>query len=104
MTIARIYRPARNAMQSGSGGGRDGWVLEFELSAAKRPDWLMGWVGSQDMRADQVQLRFATCEAAVGFAEQHGIDFRIHEPAARAIKPKSYADNFHPDRIGNWTH
>ncbi len=104
MTIARIYRPARNAMQSGSGGSRDGWVLEFELSAAKRPDRLMGWVGSRDMRADQVRLRFSALEDAVAFAERHGIEHRVHEPAARAIKPKNYADNFHPDRIGNWTH
>lgn len=104
MTIARIYRPARNAMQSGRGGGRDGWVLEFELSAAKRPDRLMGWVGSQDMRADQVRLRFASREDAVAFADRHGIDSRVHEPAERAVKPKNYADNFHPDRIGNWTH
>ncbi len=103
MTIARIYRPAKNAMQSGRGRSRD-WVLEFEPSAAKRPDRLMGWVGSKDMPADQVRLRFATREDAVAFAERHGIECRVHEPAARKVKPKNYADNFRPDRIGNWTH
>ena len=90
-------------MQSGRVRTRD-WVLEFEPSAAKRPDRLMGWVGSSDMAADQVRLRFATREAAVAFAEHHGIEYRVHEPAARKIRPKSYADNFRPDRIGNWTH
>ncbi len=104
MTVARIYKPAKNAMQSGRGGGRDGWLLEFELSAAKRPDRLMGWVGSRDMQADQVRLRFSGRDEAVAFAEAHGIECRVHEPAERSIKPKNYADNFHPDRIGNWTH
>lgn len=103
MTIARIYRPAKNAMQSGRGRSRD-WVLEFEPSTAKRPDRLMGWVGSRDMAADQVRLQFATREDAIAFAERHGIECRVHQPARRAVKPKNYADNFHPDRIGNWTH
>jgi len=103
MSIARIYKPAKNAMQSGRGRTRD-WVLEFEPSAAKRPDRLMGWTGSQDMRADEVRLRFETRDAAIAFAVRHGIDYRLHEPAERAVRPKSYADNFRPDRSGNWTH
>ncbi len=81
------------------------WVLEFELSAAKRADHLMGWVGSQDMQSDQVQIKFATKDEATAFATKHGLEYQIREPAKRAIKPKSYADNFRPDRImGNWTH
>lgn len=103
MAIARIYRPAKTAMQSGRGRTRQ-WVLEFEPSSAKRPDRLMGWIGSRDMQADEVRLRFPTREEAVAFAEHHGIEYRVHEPAEHAVKPKSYADNFRPDRIGNWTH
>lgn len=103
MSIARIYRPAKNAMQSGRAGTRN-WVLEFEPSAAKRPDRLMGWIGSSDMAADEVRLRFATREEAVAFAEHHGIEYRVHEPTTRQVRPKSYADNFRPDRMGNWTH
>jgi len=91
-------------MQSGRAKTKN-WVLEFEPSAAKRPDRLMGWVGSQDMRSDEVRLTFATSEEAVAFAERHGIEFRLQECPERAIRPKSYADNFRPDRIiGNWTH
>ena len=81
------------------------WVLEFELSAAKRPDRLMGWIGSQDMESDEVQIKFATREEAVAFAAKHGLDYEIKEPAKHTVRPKSYADNFRPDRImGNWTH
>jgi len=104
MSIARIYRPAKNAMQSGQARTRS-WVLEFEPRAAKRPDRLMGWVSSEDMQSDQVQLRFPTREEAAAFAERHGIPYRVQMPTERAVRPKSYADNFRPDRvIGNWTH
>ncbi len=104
MSIARIYKPAKNAMQSGLAKTAY-WVLEFELSAAKRTDRLMGWVGSQDMRSDEVRIEFATRDEATAFAAKHGLEYKISEPAQRAIKPKSYADNFRPDRImGNWTH
>lgn len=81
------------------------WVLEFEPAAAKRPDRLMGWISSSDMMGDEVRLRFATKEEAVAFAERCGLEYRVHEPVEREIKPKSYADNFRPDRTsGNWTH
>jgi hypothetical protein len=81
------------------------WIMEFELSAAKRTDSLMGWIGSQDMRSDQVRIKFASKDEATAFAAKHGLEYQIREPSARAIKPKSYAENFHPDRtMGNWTH
>ena len=102
--IARIYKPAKTAMQSGVAMTAY-WVLEFELSAAKRTDRLIGWVGSQDMRSDQVRIKFATKDEATAFATKHGLEYQIRDPAERTIKPKSYADNFRPDRIiGNWTH
>lgn len=104
MSVARIYRPAKNAMQSGRARTRF-WVLEFEPRAAKRPDRLMGWISSEDMNSDEVRLRFPTREEAAAFAERHGIVYRVHAPAERTVRPKSYADNFRPDRVnGNWTH
>ncbi|MGN6514354.1 MAG: NADH dehydrogenase ubiquinone Fe-S protein 4, partial [Rhizomicrobium sp.] len=60
---ARIYRPAKNAMQSGKARTK-AWLLEFEPESAKRPDPLMGWTSSQDMR-QQVQLEFDTAEEAI---------------------------------------
>ncbi|MDH5559200.1 MAG: ETC complex I subunit, partial [Alphaproteobacteria bacterium] len=44
---ARIYRPAKTAMQSGR-AKTEGWVLEFEPRNAVTPDPLMGWCGSAD--------------------------------------------------------
>ncbi|HWA03844.1 MAG TPA: ETC complex I subunit [Rhizomicrobium sp.] len=99
---ARIYIPARNAMQSGKGRSRH-WLLEFEQERPREIDPLMGWTGSNDMR-QQVQLEFATREEAVDYAERHGIAYQVFEPHRPAARAKSYADNFRFDRKVPWSH
>lgn len=94
---ALIYRPAKNAMQSGRGNSKR-WVLEFEPEEKKHHDSLMGWVGSGDMK-QQLRLRFETKEHAIAYAEKKNIPYRIEEPEDRHIAPKNYADNFRWDRI-----
>ena len=91
-TQARIFRPAKTAMQSGGGRTRT-WVLEFEPEAAKTADPLMGWAGSTDTRG-QVRLTFPSRDAAVAFAEKNGFSYTVQEPRKRRVRPKSYADNF----------
>jgi hypothetical protein len=97
MTIARIYRPAKTAMQSGRANTR-GWVLEFEPGAPKTIDPLMGWTGSGDM-AGQVRLRFASSKDAIAYAKRHGLAYQVIEPKERVLRPRSYADNFAFNRI-----
>jgi hypothetical protein len=99
---ARIYQPPKNAMQSGWAGTHE-WVLEFEPSSPRRPDPLMGWIGSADTQA-QVRLLFKTPEEAVGYAERLGLQYDLELPQVRQLKPKAYADNFRYGRIENWTH
>lgn len=89
---ARIYQPARTAMQQGRAKTRS-WVLEWEPSEARRAEPLMGWIGSGDTRR-QVQLRFDSRQAAIDYAEEKGIPYVVREPKSRTIKTKSYADNF----------
>ena len=89
---ARIYRPARTATQSGRANTRR-WVLEFEPSARREIDGLMGWSGSTDTRA-QVHLTFRTKEEAVAYARRNGLSYEVEEPHERRVRPKSYADNF----------
>lgn len=93
----KIYKPTKNAMQSGL-GKTDRWKLEFARNTAKFIDPLMGWVG-QNNTIDQVNLFFDTVEEAVAYAEKHGLSYRVIEPKKRAIKPKSYAENFKYDRV-----
>ena len=101
---ARIYRPARTAMSSGTAKTRH-WVLEFAPSSARDIDPLMGWTGSSDMES-QVRLRFDTREAALDYAKEHGIDAQVFEPKTRKpnIRPRGYGENFATDRRGAWTH
>ncbi len=94
---ARIYRPARNAMQSGRGRTKH-WILEFEPLDRKRPDPLMGWLGSSDTLG-QVTLTFDTREEAEAYAKKHGIEYTVEMPHTTKLKPKSYADNFRFDRV-----
>ncbi|GGD53640.1 ETC complex I subunit [Erythrobacter arachoides] len=92
MTQARIYKRPKTAMQSGK-ALTDQWVLDFAPAEARRPDPLMGWAGSGDTQS-QVQLKFATCQAAQAYAEKHGIDARVHTVPAKKLKIQAYADNF----------
>src|SRR5262245_52279786 len=99
---ARIYKPAKTAMQSGPARPKD-WVLEYEQEAPREIDPLMGWTSSRDMR-QQLRLTFDTKEEAVAYAERGGIQYRLIEPKPRKAVRKSYADNFRFGRIGSWTH
>ena len=99
MTVAaRIYKPAKTAMQSGHGNTKQ-WVLEFEPATARTHDPLMGWTSSRDMR-QQVRIDFDTRDEAIAYAERHGIAYQVQEPRLRRPRPKSYAANFRWDRPG----
>ncbi|MDE8652090.1 ETC complex I subunit [Novosphingobium album (ex Liu et al. 2023)] len=89
---ARIFQRPKNAMQSGK-AQVDQWILDFVPAEAKTPDPLMGWAGSGDMQ-QQVQLRFPTREAALAYAERHGIAATVHASPPRRLKLQAYADNF----------
>ena len=92
MIEVRIYQPAKSAMQSGKANTRK-WVLEFEPRQARRADPLMGWIGSGDTRA-QVRLKFDNRENALAYAERKGYHVHLHEPKARRVRARSYAENF----------
>jgi hypothetical protein len=99
---ARIYKPAKTAMQSGQGKTRD-WVLDYEPEEPRVVESLMGWTSSGDMKG-QLRLRFDTKEEAVAYAERHGIPYQVFEAKPAARRGLSYADNFAFNRRGAWTH
>jgi hypothetical protein len=100
--LARIFRPAKTAMQSGKAKSKD-WALEFEPESARAPDPLMGWTQSRDMNG-QVRLSFETREEAIAYAQAHGIPFQVMEPKPAKRVLKAYADNFAANRKQSWTH
>jgi len=100
--VARIYKPAKTAMQSGVANAKD-WVLDYEPEDPPEVEPLMGWTSSGDMLS-QVRLFFETKDEAIEYAGKNGIPFRVFEPNPRGLVKKSYADNFKYGRMGSWTH
>ena len=99
---ARIYRPSKNAMQSGMGNSKL-WRLEYEPEAPKSFEHVMGYCGSSDMNA-QVKLKFESLDAAIAYCERHGIAYEVMKEHPRKHRNRTYADNFRYGRIGAWTH
>ncbi|MGQ2906616.1 MAG: ETC complex I subunit [Aliihoeflea sp.] len=99
---ARIFSPAKTAMQSGK--AKTGfWVLEFDPEQPRKIDPLMGYTSSGDMKS-QIRLTFETKEEAVAYAQRNGIAFRVQEPKDARRRQISYAENFRYDRKIPWTH
>jgi hypothetical protein len=99
---ARIFSPAKTAMQSGK--AKTGyWVLEFDPEQPRKIDPLMGYTTSGDMKS-QKRLTFNTKEEAIAYAERQGIAYRVEEAKREKRRPMSYADNFRYDRKIPWTH
>ena len=99
---ARIYKPAKTAMQSGTAKTKD-WVLDFEPEEPRQVEPLMGWTSSGDMR-QQVRLQFDTAEEAVAYCERHGIPYQLWQSKPQTRRVISYSDNFSFKRREPWTH
>ncbi|MEA2953040.1 MAG: hypothetical protein QOJ96_2560 [Alphaproteobacteria bacterium] len=99
---ARIYKPAKTAMQSGSAKTKD-WVLDYEPEEPRVVEPLMGWTSSGDMK-QQLHLRFESKEEAVAYCERHGIPYQLFEAKEPARRIMAYSDNFAFTRRDRWTH
>jgi hypothetical protein len=99
---ARIYKPARSAMQSGAANTKE-WVLDFEPEQPPMVEPLMGWTSSGDMK-QQIRLRFDTKEEAIAYCEREGIAYQVFESKPQQRPRIAYADNFAPGRRVPWTH
>lgn len=101
---ARIFQPARTAMQSGTAKTGQ-WVLEFAPASSREVDPLMGWTSSNDTQT-QVKLHFDSLEAAELYAKANAIAYDVQTPKMRKplIRARGYGENFATDRKGAWTH
>ena len=91
MKKAKIYKPTKTAMQSGT-KKFDKWVIEF-ITDQPGINPLMGWESSTDT-SSELKLEFSSKEPAVDYAKKNKINFEIIEPKLRKVIKKSYADNF----------
>ena len=91
MKKVKIYKPAKNAMQSGLKKTKN-WILEFDtLNTGVNP--LMGWETSKDTMSE-VKLTFSTKDQAINYAKKNNLNYYVIEPQKKKIIKKSYADNF----------
>lgn len=100
--IARIFKPAKNAMQSGKASTKE-WRLDYEPETPRVVEPLMGWTSSSDMK-QQLTIRFDTREEAVAYCERRGIPYQVIEPGETVRRQVAYADNFAFRRSEPWTH
>jgi hypothetical protein len=100
---ARIYRPAKTAMQSGNAKTKE-WVLDYEPEQPREVEPLMGWTSSGDMK-QEVHLQFDTKEEAIAYCERQGIAYQAFDsPPATPRRKIAYSDNFAYQRRDAWTH
>jgi hypothetical protein len=99
---ARIFKPAKNAMQSGRSKTKE-WQLDYEPEQPRAVEPLMGWTSSGDMK-QQITLHFHSKEEAVAYCERKGIAYQVIEPKESVRHPVAYADNFSFRRGEPWTH
>lgn len=92
MSLARIYQPTKNAMQSGK--AKDSWLLEYAQEKPYFVDSLMGWTGMEDTKSQQIRLFFDSPEEAIKYAEKNGITYEVEMPNPNKQMAKAYADNF----------
>lgn len=97
---AKIYQPAKTAMQSGKGKTHH-WVLEYEKPAPGTPDALMGWNTMSDTLT-QVKLVFASKEEAIAYATAKKLTYSVSEPKTAVVPPKAYAENFSNAKRKAW--
>ena len=99
---ARIYKPARTAMQSGQGKTKE-WVLDYEPEEPRTVEPLMGWTSSADMK-QELRLHFDSKEEAIAYCQREGIPYQVFETAPPVRQRISYSDNFAFPRREAWTH
>ena len=91
MKKAKIYKPAKTAMQSGKRNTKN-WILKFDtLNTGINP--LMGWETSQDTMSE-IKLEFSNKNQAINYAKKNNIDYYVVEPQKSKIIKKSYAEIF----------
>lgn len=83
--VARIYKPSRSAMTSGSARSR-AWRLVIERRRPQFIEPLMGWTGDDDPVA-QVHLAFPTKDAAITYAQRQGLTYVVDEKPAEGSGP-----------------
>lgn len=89
--IARITKPTKNCMQSGTENTRL-WQIQFEeLERWENP--CMGW-GSSGDPVSSLKIKFTSKEQAIAFCEKNNWRWYTDKSQEKKRSKRSYADNF----------
>ena len=91
MKKAKIYKPSKTAMQSGTKKFNK-WIIEF-ITEKPGINPLMGWESSTDTYTE-LKIEFSSKDLAIDYAKKNNIQYELVESKSRKINKKSYADNF----------
>ena len=91
MKKAKIYKPSKTAMQSGT-KKYNKWIIEY-ITEKPGINPLMGWESSSDTLSE-LKLEFTTKELAIEYANRNKIEYTLIDVNKRKTTKKSYADNF----------
>lgn len=89
----RIFRQAKNAMQSGKKNMQKWLVLPIEEKKIRSVNPVTGWVSAANITS-QFRFEFSSKEDAIKFVQDGMLDYVVEEPKDPIMKPKSYAANF----------
>lgn len=89
----RIFRQAKNAMQSGKKNMQKWLILPIEEKKIRSINPLTGWISAENITS-QFRFEFSSKEEAVKFAQENMMNYVVEEPKDPIQKPKSYAANF----------
>lgn len=92
MLHAKIYKPAKTAMQSGTAKTKR-WLLEFVPEDTRTIEPIMGWSCNTDTKS-QLKLFFPDLQAAIAYAKSNDIKYVIIQPKPVKKRLQAYADNF----------
>ncbi|WP_262029571.1 ETC complex I subunit [Microvirga sp. Mcv34] len=81
---ATISRRTRSITTSGR-AGTDQWILRFERRQPQTIEPLMGWTADDDTLT-QVELKFASKEEAIAYAEREGLAYRVQGEPVTATR------------------
>lgn len=90
---ARIYKPAKTAMQSGKAQTKE-WCFEYVGGNERFVDSVMGWTGTTDMKKTEVKLYFKSLEEAERYARNIGVEYEVQKPKESKPIIKAYSDNY----------
>jgi hypothetical protein len=89
----RIFKPTKNAMQSGKRNTQKWLMLPIEENCIRSVNPLTGWISASNT-SSQIRYEFSCKEDAIKFAQDSGFEFVVEEAKTPVIKQKSYAANF----------